>query len=338
MPSITTALRAMNQRLLVIAAILLFVGFAWVAWVNIGGGGDDSAGVTQGGTTSNLGFPGGGDGMSIAPMPAEPPPMATEERGSFDAVTGESGVKIDPGSGGDVLLQSSIGRTVIRNGQMELAVESVTDTFERVRQMAEAAGGFVADSTIYGRGDHQSASLTLRVPADRFGQVMADLRLLGVEVNSLSTSSQDVTEEYADLQATLRNLTAVEGQYLELLGRTETIGEVLMVQDRLNQVRLQIERVQGRINLLDHLTSLATISVYLTPDSIVTIEEPSDGLLDAAREAWDASLEALTGIARAVIVVAVFSWWLVPVLLVVLVVGRRVLRTRARVDTPEGQA
>ncbi|MDA0270711.1 MAG: DUF4349 domain-containing protein [Chloroflexi bacterium] len=341
MQSITTALRAMNQRLLVIAAILLFFGFAWVAWVNLGGSGDDSASVTQGGTSSNTGFPGGADGMSVARMPApgaESPPMANEERGSFDAVSGESGVKIDPDSGGDVLLQSTIGRTVIRNGQMELAVESVTDSFERVRQMTEAAGGFVADSTIYGRGDHQSASLTLRVPADRFGQVMADLRLLGIDVNSLSTSSQDVTEEYADLEATLRNLTAVESQYLELLGRTETIGDVLMVQDRLNQVRLQIERVQGRINLLDHLTSLATISVYLTHDSIATIQEPSDGLLDAAREAWDASLAALTSIARAVIVVAVFSWWLVPVLMVALVLGRRVLRTRTRVDTPEGQA
>jgi hypothetical protein len=333
MSSIATALRAMNQRLLVIAAILLFFGFAWVAWANLAGSGDDSTAPTQGGTSVGSGFP----GFAPAPMP-ESPPMEDMDRGSFDGATGESGVKVDPGSGGDVLLQSSIGRTVIRNGQMELAVESVTDTFERVRQMAEAAGGFVADSTIYGRGDHQSASLTLRVPADRFGQVMADLRLLGVEVNSLSTSSQDVTEEYADLQATLRNLTAVEGQYLELLGRTETIGEVLMVQDRLNQVRLQVERVQGRINLLDHLTSLATINVYLTPESNATIEKPSDGLLDAAREAWEASLAALTGIARAVIVVVVFSWWLVPVLLVALVLGRRALRTRPRVDTPEGQA
>ncbi|MDA1240859.1 MAG: hypothetical protein O2798_08480, partial [Chloroflexi bacterium] len=79
MQSITTALRAMNQRLLVIAAILLFFGFAWVAWVNLGGSGDDSASVTQGGTSSNTGFPGGADGMSVARMPApgaESPPMA----------------------------------------------------------------------------------------------------------------------------------------------------------------------------------------------------------------------------------------------------------------------
>ncbi|GMU40496.1 MAG: hypothetical protein AMXMBFR23_13620 [Chloroflexota bacterium] len=337
MSSVMTALRAVNQRLLWITAILLLAGLLWGAWVAAGspGRGDDEdasfLGGFGGGTTGSMGADIGV--ASSAPAPSMDGGFAMPVEGKVQS-SGEAA-----GGSGELTIPSVLGRTVIRTGQVQLQVESVSDAFERVRQLAEANGGFVADSTIYGGGGKDgSASLTLRVPSERFGQVMADLQALGVEVDTLSTSAQDVTEEYADLQATLRNLTAVEGQYLELLGRAESIGEVLQVQDRLNQVRLQIEQVQGRINLLDHLTTLSTISVYLTPVMDDVVEEPADGLLDSAREAWEASLETLESIARGVLVVLVFSWWLVPVLLVAGWFARRALRKRARVDTPEGQA
>lgn len=338
MSSVMTALRAVNQRLLWITAILLLAGLLWGAWVTAGspGRGNDEDSSFLGG------FGGGTSGSMGADIGVASSAPAPSMDGGFamPGVEGkaESGGEAVGGSG-ELTIPSVLGRTVIRTGQVQLQVESVADSFERVRQLAEANGGFVADSTIYGGGGKEgSASLTLRVPSERFGQVMADLQALGVEVDTLSTNAQDVTEEYSDLQATLRNLTAVEGQYLELLGRAESIGEVLQVQDRLNQVRLQIEQVQGRINLLDHLTTLSTISVYLTPVLDDVVEEPADGLLDSAREAWEASLETLESIARGVLVVLVFSWWLIPVLLVVGWFARRTLRKRARVDTPEGQA
>lgn len=339
MSSVMTALRAVNQRLLWITAILLLAGLLWGAWVTAGspgrGNDEDSSflGGIGGGSTGAVGADIGVASVAPAPpMDGGFPVPGVEGKAESAGMAG--------GGTGELAIPSVLGRTVIRTGQVQLQVESVSDTFERIRLLAEANGGFVADSTIYGGGGKGgSASLTIRVPSERFGQVMADLQALGVEVDTLSTSAQDVTEQYADLQATLRNLTAVEGQYLELLGRAESIGEVLQVQDRLNQVRLQIEQVQGRINLLDHLTTLSTISVYLTPVREATvIEEPSDGLLDAAREAWEASLDTLESIARGVLVVLVFSWWLIPLLALAGFVARRALRKRARVDTPEGQA
>lgn len=337
MSSVMTALRAVNQRLLWITAILLLAGLLWGVWVTAGSPGR--------GSDEDSSFPGGFGGGANGSMGADIGVASTAPAPSMDGgamPAGEAKVESSgqaTGGSGELTIPSVLGRTVIRTGQVQLQVESVSDAFERVRQTAEANGGFVADSTIYGGGGKDgSASLTLRVPSERFGQVMADLQALGVEVDTLSTSAQDVTEEYSDLQATLRNLTAVEGQYLELLGRAESIGEVLQVQDRLNQVRLQIEQVQGRINLLDQLTSLSTVSVYLTPVLDDVVEEPADGLLDSAREAWEASLETLESIARGVLVVLVFSWWLIPVLLVGGWAVRRALRNRTRVDTPEGQA
>ncbi|MDO9445846.1 MAG: DUF4349 domain-containing protein [Dehalococcoidia bacterium] len=340
MSAVASAFRAVNHRLLILAAVLLALGMIWAAWVTAGSPGrgqDDSASLDSGG-----GF---GGTTSVEPAPGVMPPVATD--GGFavpEESKGESGAGVT-GSGGDYQVPQGLGRTVIRNGQLQLQVESVSATFDRVRLVTEAAGGYVADSTISGRDEHQSAWLTIRIPADRFAQVVTELQGLAVEVDGFSTNSQDVTEEYADLQATIRNLKAVESQYLELLGRAQDIGEVLQVQDRLNQVRLQIDQVQGRINLLDALTSLATLTVYLTPVSDIVDTEPLDSIGDAVREAWEASLDTLESIARGVLVALVYSWWIIPLLLVGGFLARRALTRRTpaeadsgRVDTPEGAA
>src|SRR5690606_34153233 len=142
----------------------------------------------------------------------------------------------------------------------------VDTSYHRVHQIATSAGGFVAECAFTGSGEEHRASLTIRVPADRFQSVVDELRGMAVEVVSVSTTAQDVTEEYTDLESSLRNLRAVEAQYLELLGRANQIGDILQVQERLIGVRDQIERIEGRVRLLGNLSEMATLSVSLRPE------------------------------------------------------------------------
>ena len=238
-----------------------------------------------------------------------------------------------------------LGRSIIRTGSMDLRVSSVAESFEQVSSIASGAGGFIGDSRFFGQGDEQTASLTIRVPSDRFESVLDQLRALAIEVDSISTSAQDVTGEVTDLESSLRNLRAVEAQYIELLGRANAIGDVLQVQDRLNQTRGQIEQIQGRIQLLDRLSDLATLSVSLRPESAPPVVASGDAPLDAARAAWDASLASLSNIATVALVVVVYSWWLLPLLAVAAFIVRRLLRAasssqtrRTSIDTPQGTA
>jgi len=204
------------------------------------------------------------------------------------------------------------GRTIIRTGAVDLEVRAVADAFERVRQVATLAGGFVSDSNFSGKGETQVAYLTLRVPSDRFGDVITQLRGLAEEVRSISTNARDVTEEVTDLEATLRNLRAVEARYVDLLGRAASIGEVLQVQDRLNQVRLQIDRTEARRQLRQAQSELSSIVVALRPLPAATKAATPTGPLAEARAAWQSSLETLEGIATFALVAAVYSWWLLP--------------------------
>ena len=241
-----------------------------------------------------------------------------------------------------------LGRQVIRNGSMQLTVESVTETFDQVRGAVEQAGGFVASSSFSGREDSQRARMTVRVPAAKFDQLIADLRNMAIEVDSISTGSEDVTGEFTDLEASLRNLKAVEAQYLTLLGEAKEIGDILTVQDRLNGVRYEIERVQGRLNLISNQTSLATLEVALFPEAAQVVEEPvDDGFTHQVSAAWESSLDFVGSLGTGLVVALVWSWWLIPVVIIVALVARRfaiqAARARAsrdigRVDTPGGAA
>jgi hypothetical protein len=233
------------------------------------------------------------------------------------------------GFGDDFTNIDLLGRRIIRSASIGLEVDSVTTSFDDVEAIAIGAGGFVADSSFFGRDEERSAQLTLRVPAGEFGDVMTQLRQLAVEVTSINTSAQDVTEEFTDTEAQLSNLLAVEARYLELLSDARGITEILQVQDRIDGVRLQIDRLEGRLRLLEDLTDLATINVSLTPVPAVVADEGGNaGPLHAAGEAWQASLDSIEAVATVAVVAIVYSWWLLPFALVLVFVG---LRMRDRI-------
>ncbi|MEZ4501857.1 MAG: DUF4349 domain-containing protein [Dehalococcoidia bacterium] len=271
----------------------------------------------------SFGFPGGGGAMAESAVDASAPNA--------------------PGTGGSFDL---LGRSIIRSGSVDMQVTSVAEAFEQVTSVATGAGGFVASSQFFGSGDEQTAYLTVRVPSDRFDSVLEQLRGLAVEVDSISTNSEDVTGEVTDLESSLRNLRAVEAQYIELLGRANAIGDVLQVQDRLNQTRLQIDQIEGRIQVLGRLSDLATLSVQLRPEAAAPVVENEGGLSGAVSDAWQASLNTLENIATVALVVVVYSWWLVPVLVLGGFVLRRWLRSLGSdstppltsIDTPQGTA
>ncbi len=283
----------------VVVAALAFVG------VIACGAGTSGA---KSGTTSN------------AVSPAAP---SRGMEGGVEAVAPATGVTAqDSGAGAFSSVDAS--RTVIRTGAMDLVVRSVAGALESARQVATAANGTVSDSSFTGSGGQQSAQLTLRVPADRFADVIARLQDLAAEVRSVTTASRDVTGEVTDVEATLRNLRAVEAQYVQLLGRAGSIGDVLQVQDRLNQVRLQIDRTEARRQYLASQSEMATLTV-----SLRSAASAGTGLPSSARAAWSASLRTIEAIATATLVVIVYSWWLVPVAIVVAwFVVRRVRRGR----------
>ena len=274
-------------------------------------------------------------GMSTAPSaPAVAPAPSTQTKesdGGGVASPVVAGAPIAPPTG--ALPSVGAPRQIVRTAAADLEVRSVAEAFAAVQQIATAANGMVASSSFAGTANSQSAQLSLRVPGDRLDDVIARLRDVAVEVRSITTGSNDVTDEYTDVQATLINLRAVEAQYMTLLARASLISDVLLVQDRLNQVRLQIDRTEARRQSLASQVAMSTVNVTLRPVSGLAT---SGSMLGQAQAAWRASLNTLSVVATAVVVTAVFFWWLIPLALVV-VLALLVLRRRRGAASRPGE-
>lgn len=259
--------------------------------------------------------------------------------GGVAAPDTESGTS---GGGQGAGIPALLDRKMIMTATLTIETEEVSKRFEEIGNIAAGAGGFVTSSsfgnTVAGTDGErqQTASITIRIPGEGYQRALVDLRKLG-EVTLEQSGSNDVTEEYTDLESRLRGLRAVEAQYVEFLTRAATIEEVLTVQDRLNSVRVEIEQVQGRINLLANQTDLATITVHLEPPPIV-VEPPKDGgsitPLEALENGWEASLAVLGGIAVVALAVLAFSWWLIPVGIAAFFVARKLLRSEPARPAP----
>lgn len=231
---------------------------------------------------------------------------------------------------------SQAERKIIYNVFLDLTIKDVQAGFERIGRIAHDNGGFIAESHVRQEGKERRATITIRVPVSRSQDVLATIRGLASSIENERSTANDVTEEYTDLRSRQRNLEAAEAQLLVLLGQARSIQEVLQVQDRLNTVRGDIERIKGRMNLLDRLSDLATIQVQLRPELAVAAKTgPKTGPIEALQRGWEASMNVLGAVALVALTTAAFSWWLVPLAVVgwwVLV--RRGLRRRGATDIP----
>ncbi len=231
-----------------------------------------------------------------------------------------------PDLGKDSANALPLDEKLIVTTNIELEVEDVRGVYSTISQTARDFGGFVAEAQVSDDQDDPSAFLRLRVPASLHDEVLAVIRGVGSDgVKHEDSRAVEVTAQFTDLQSRLTNLEATEAQYQQLLDRAGSIDEVLQVTARLDNVRSDIEQVQGRLNLLNDQTGFATISVSLS-----SVAAPAASNLAPPLEVLSTALETSLVVAHAtvngLIVILVAGLWLVPATLVALLTWKKLRR------------
>jgi hypothetical protein len=201
-----------------------------------------------------------------AAMPATPAPAATMSAAAAptapaaNEVAGQASANLP-----NAAPRSSI-RMIIKNGEMTLLVADTDRALDQATGIAVNSGGYVVSSKTWNSGDYKSATLTMGVPSDQFEAVQRQLRALAVEVLSDTSSGQDVSDEYVDLQSRVTNLEATAMRIRELLKDAKTVDEALQVNIKLSEVESEIEQIKGRMQYLKDRSAFSTIVVNLQPD------------------------------------------------------------------------
>jgi hypothetical protein len=172
-------------------------------------------------------------------------------------------------------------RQVISVASVSIEVETVSDSVDQVRAIAESLGGLVEQLSSSGNAEQAQATMTIRVPQDEFFTALERIEDLG-EVQNRHVGSDDVSEEFIDLEARLASAQREETSLLGLLERANSVTEILTIERELSRVRSEVERTQGRLNFLERRVALATITVSLFPPQADTPEPPSAALVVAS--------------------------------------------------------
>ncbi len=241
--------------------------------------------------------------------------------GAVRAPESEVGYDVKTAAGTETALPDE--RQIIITSRIDIRADDTRAAMDDITALAARSGGFVATATVNPSARPERPpviSMTIRIPADKVGDTMAAIRSIAGEVVSETLETEDITEEYVDLEARLRNLLRLEDELVAFLTEARTnpnskTDDLLRVFQQVSDVRAQIEELEGRKRFLDNRVDLATVGISITPmaSSDPIVDEgwtPSLVLKDALRRL----VGSLQNVADAGIWLGVFA---VPLLVVI---------------------
>jgi hypothetical protein len=161
---------------------------------------------------------------------------------------------------------ASTERKIVRTSSIDMLVQHPAATADKIRALAESLGGYLV-STNAGGESAATGMLTVRVPTERFNEARAEIRKLGLSVEAEKIEANDLTRQYVDQDASIRNLRAEEAQYLAILKQANTVKDMLAVTERLSEVRGQIEQQQAEFNALSRQVETVAITISLRTEA-----------------------------------------------------------------------
>jgi hypothetical protein len=249
-------------------------------------------------------------------------PAALDCGSSAEMARAEDSVAQAPGSDG----AAATNRLIIARASLTLIVADTQTTVDAITALMDEMGGYVSTSNLYrSTWDSNQAlqgTITLRVPSENLEETLDALGAMAVEVDARTLNREDVTDQYTDVDAQIRNLEATEKELIAMLQEVRerpnsTTEDIMAVYRTLTEVRGQIETLRGRKNMWDNLVALSTIDVTLTPDS-ANLPVVEDGWRPAgvAREAQRALVSAVQVLGNVVIWLGIF---VLPLVLLALI-------------------
>jgi hypothetical protein len=157
----------------------------------------------------------------------------------------------------DILVE----RKLIKNGDLSFETNDVKKTKASLEPLCKEFNAYISNENQNHYGNRLQYSLTIRVPAEKFDQLLAKIESEAVKVENRNIHTQDVTEEFIDVEARLKTKKDLEERYKEILKQAKTVQDIVTIEGQLANVRAEIESMQGRLKFLNNQVSFSTLNV-----------------------------------------------------------------------------
>lgn len=152
---------------------------------------------------------------------------------------------------------------IIKTGNLNIEVENYDESILKIRDIIKQSQSYISNEEESHSSYQMYNTLTIRVPKEKFDELLSKIEKTALSVNSKNINMQDVSEEYVDLTTRLKTKKEVELRYLDLLKQARSINEILSVENELRVIREEIEAKEGRVKFLDSQVGYSTLTLYV---------------------------------------------------------------------------
>jgi Domain of unknown function (DUF4349) len=270
--------------------------------------------------------------------------LAPSPTRSMMGMAGMTDVKVTDGSASTLLAlqpgapiaapteSSAIARKIIYDAQVALLVDSVDPAAKSVAKLVQNARGYIAEQSVTGSpGSPRAMHWRIRIPVEQFDAFVESIGALG-ELERNNRTSQDVTEQYYDVEARIKNKKLEEQTLNKILQeRSGKLEDVLKIEVELSRVRGEIEQLEGKIRVLTNLSSLASLTLDIrerekyAPAAPVVASFPTQ-----IGRTWDSSILNVQELGKSVVLWIVGTAIWIPFWIIGLIIAWIVLRRLVR--------
>ncbi len=223
----------MNKKLFWLVPLIIFTFLGLI-------GCTDNNAVSRG--PQMEGIMSGNDEMAIAPASASAPPIGME---SYSSIPEESRIQIW--------------------GNISLEVQNISGAVEEIRALVNQYYARVTSSES-GDSYNKYARISILVPKESFHELIKAIKNVGTKVTTENINSNDVTEEFVDIEARLNVMKQTENRFITLLSETSTVDEIMSVEKELMRLRGEIDSIEGRMKYLSKTTDNSVLHVHITEE------------------------------------------------------------------------
>jgi hypothetical protein len=157
-------------------------------------------------------------------------------------------------------------RKLIKTGNLSFETKDVFKTKTAIEEICKSENAYISDESQNNFEERLQYNQVIRVPAERFDDLIIQVEKIALRIENKSVNTQDVTEEFIDVEARLKTKRELEARYLELIKQAKAVADMVSIESQLANVRSEIESMQGRLQYLKNQVSLSTLHVtYYQP-------------------------------------------------------------------------